>query len=38
MALNRSPEFCLKLTNWYLLKADMSMVTPGVGPFLAPGA
>ena len=22
LALNRSPEFCLKLTYWYLLKAD----------------
>ena len=22
MALNRSPEFCLKFTNMYLLKAD----------------
>ena len=22
MALNRSPKFCLKLTNRYLLKAD----------------
>ena len=39
MALNPSPEFCLKLTYSNLLKAGpMSLLTPGVGPNLAPGA
>ena len=38
MTLNRSSEFCLKLTYMCLLKADH---VPGVtlaGPYLAPGA
>ena len=39
VALNLSVEFCLKFTYRYLLKAQtMSLVTPGAGPFLAPGA
>ena len=41
VALNRSSKFCLKLTYRYLLKADCvpgKVVTPGAGPFLAPGA
>ena len=39
VALNRSPEFCLKLAYIYVSrKLAMSLVTPGVGPLLAPGA
>ena len=41
MALNCSPEFCLKLIYRYLSKAGhvpLSVVTPGVGQILAPGA
>ena len=38
MTLNRSPEFCLKLTYWYLLKADHVTGDTWGGPFLAPGA
>ena len=37
MVLNRSPEFCLKLTYRYLLKAGLSLVTPGVRPILPCG-
>ena len=33
MALYRSPEFCLKLTFWYLLKADHVPGDTWCGPF-----
>ena len=36
VALKRSPEFCLKLTNRYLLKADHVPGDPGAGPFWGP--
>ena len=37
MALNRSPEFCLKLTYMYLLKADHVPGDTWCGPFLPQG-
>ena len=37
MALKGSTEFCLKLTYWYLWKADHVPGDPGVGPFWPQG-
>ena len=36
MALNRSPEFCLKVTYRYLLKGGHALVDNGGGAFLGP--
>ena len=38
MALNRSPEFCLKLTYRYLLTVGNVPGDTWGGPILAPGA